>query len=430
MSTMHSKTGGGPTSGGLARAGYLAAAMCLAALTGYSGLAVVVLAPRLRGYFGIGPQGYGMLLSSGIVGSLPAFVIMGPLIDRWGAKRMLGTALAGVGGGFALCAVGTALPLFVIGLVVTGFFHAALGLTVPTYAVRLYPSQHRRVLSLSFMAYSIPSVIFPGIIDRLMTAMPDRFALVLHVPYAAGAALLCVAPFLLIRAPSDVEHSADVRRERVSLREEARQLSRPALLFIMFLTVLHGTSDATFSSWFPTYAQLHFARMPMRAGDVLALCAVAYVAVRAALSVAPETLGRRALLVVPGVLGGAILLACLWSDNAVLLCVGFPIASLAWAAEYPAVMAEASRQASRHFASFLALSSIAMQLSMALSLPLTGALVSVFGATEAAKDLLGPAAPWWMPDLRLAVTFPALGFILFGVLAGLSRLGRGDPDVT
>ena len=401
---------------------YVVLLSCIAMVYCYSGGALPVLGPKLTGYFGITIGQFGVLLAVPTLVSIIPFAVAGPMADRWGTKRMLLVAFLGIAVSFGLCAGGTRLPVFAAGMLMTEFFGSVAYVCFPTYLTRLYPASHRRVFSLVHMITSLPSVVIPLVVGRLITGFPKHFHYVLHAPYALAGALLVLGAIFFRRAPSDAPKANDPAEERPSLKAGLRLLSRPIMLLIVLLAVLHGVSDVVFMKWFPIYATKQFGEALKHPGDVLMLYGLAYVISRGVLALVPERWGQRALLIVPPFLGGGILLVCLLVNSPRLMFWGFPVAAFAWSLEYPTLLSEASRRAPQYVGSLLALITMAMQPFAAGATALVGALISAISQAE-------PTAPWWMQDLRLAMIISPLGFILFGLIAAVSGLGRRPkPD--
>lgn len=393
---------------------------------GYGHLAVVVMGPQLQAHFGISAVEQGMLLAAAVGGALPALFVVGPLSDRWGAQRTIRVGLGGMGIAFALCGLGTHVGIFAAGLALMGFFFTDLVVSVPAYLVRLYPNHQRRALAIVFTVFNVPQVFLPGILDRLMTAFPEHFTFVFHLPYLTIGLLLLLGQLIFAGAPEDPQHGP-----AVSLRDGFRQLTRPALLLVVLLSALHAGGDNAFHYWFPTYYKLRFGPgLPLRPGDVIALVALGYVVVRSIIVLLPEGRGQRFLLVAPGIVGGAVLLSLVLLDRPLLLGIGYPIAAFIWGAEYPPVMSEASSRARRYFASFLAVNTLGMQLATAVVVLCTGGLLSSFQLTELAGLAGFDLLPEWLPDQRAAMLLAPTCLIFFGLVAFFTHLGKGAADDT
>ena len=396
---------------------YVALLACIVLVCGYTGNALPVLAPRLPEYYGIAVDRLGLLFAVPLLASTISYAVVGPASERWGAKRMLLVASLGIAVAYGLCGVGTRAAVFGTGVLLTGLFGAAIAVCFPSYLARLHPHSNRRALSFSLTASAVPWVIFPPFVGRLMTGFPNQFARVVHVPFLFGAVLLVVGAMLFRHAPSDAPGSRAAPERRPSIKEGFALLRRPSVWLIVLLGVMHGSSDGVFGTWFPIYAARQFGGALRHPGDVIALCGLAYVVSRSALAAVPDGRAQRLLLIVPGLLGGLILLACIWLNNPRVMFWGYPLAAFAWSCEYPALLSEAWRRAPGHFATLLSVMIIAMQL---VSAGLTALMGIVVGAMSAAP----PTAPWWQRDLRLAVTIFPLGLILFAVTAAVSGLGR------
>ena len=415
------------------RTRYIALLFLLVFLCSYGGGALPVLSKRLPEHFGLTEAGLGLLMACAFAGALMSLLVAGPLSDRWGARRVLRLALAGVGVGFLVCGAGVWLPIFVVGLMITGFSVSAIAVAMPAYIVRLFPRYKRRSLSLSFMISTMTGMLFPVIVDRLMSAAAGRFALVLHLPFGVLGIWIIAGQFLFARAPSDAVEAALARPGATpfspalflaELRAGARAVAVPPLLLILFLLSLHGLCDTAFYVWLARYMKIRFTETPIRAGDVLAMYSGAYLVARLALAALPEGFGQRAFLVFPGILGGSLLFLSVWSDNALFLCVGYPLAALLWSVEYPALLSLAADRVPRFFSTFLAASALGSTVgSMVLMGAIGGFIDASRSATLVVAGLMGLRVPWFA-DLRLALLGPPVGFILFGALAALSGLGR------
>jgi len=326
-------------------------------------------------------------------------------------------ALLGVGAAYVLCATGTRLGVFAGGVLAAGFFNSAVSVCFPTYMAHTYPNSHRRMFSLSLTVMAIPWLIVPFLVGRLVRSFPQQFTLVLHVPFLVAGLAVLTGALVFRNAPLDRSASEGIQGQRPSWGAGLRLLSRPAIVLIVALAVLHGAGDGVFATWFPVYATRQFGNALKHPGDVLALCGLAFVTSRLVLSLLPERLGQRALLIAPGLLGGSILLACLWANQPRIMFWGYPLAAFAWSWEYPTLLSEASSRAPRHFASVLAISIMATQLVSALLMVAIGVLLK-------SMDTASALAPWWQRDLRVPLTAFPLAFMFFGLLAAVSGLGR------
>lgn len=395
------------------RLGYIALLLLLVVVSHYGIVVLPVLGPRLIEHFGIETKDLGLLFSGTYLASMAGLALAGPLSDRFGPKAVLVTTFLGAGLSLSLSGAARTLPLYAGGVLLAALFVPALSIAMPAYLARLYPAYTRRVMSVGFMVIAVPSVIFAPLIGRLIHAHPQRLVAFIHVPYALAGALVALGTLLFLRAPAggDRPEGGDAPGP-----PRLRRLVRPVIMLILFLGVVHAVSDGTFLMWFPTYARERFGEALKRPGDVIALCGVAYVVSRTILAFLPEARMRRALLVLPGLMGGAILAAAIWMDEPVVMFWGFPLAALCWSWEFPALMGELGRKAPGHLGSLLSLSMVLMQLAGAGAQYAVGTFIMV-----ARQD-----APWWMPDQRWAVALSPLGFILFGVLAAATGLGRQE----
>ena len=125
----------------------------------------------------------------------------------------------------------------------------------------------------------------------------------------------------------------------------------------------------------------------------------------------PDEFGRRAFLVLPGLLGGGAFLAGVLSRDFWLTAGGYVLGAFLWSAEYPAMLGTLAGCGKRHFG-------LALALAQALTGLLTSAMVMGAGRTMAC---LGEDRSW---QVMAAL---AGGFLLVGFGGGLwlARSSRG-----
>ncbi len=391
-----------------ARLQLLGLLVVLAFVRGYHGTAFPVLARKAQGYFGISDTQLGFLLSCPVLGSFVGLALVQLLFGRTPVRRMILLALAGVIVSYLVLAAGFSFAVFAVGVGLLGVFLGVVGIASPVFTVELFPESPRRVLSLGTLAESVPGLVLPFVAEGLIRASagaPGRFGPALHIPYLVVACLLA-ALLVGLRALSRGMGEVPVPKAPGGVRVI---LTDPVAWLLIAMAVLHGSSDIALYTWMPTlYAEAHSVR-PVAPGTLLVLYSLAYVAGRLALAALPEGFGRRLLLVLPGLLGGGIMLVCAWSDSPWALPVGYPLAGLIWCLEYPVLVSELAVRYPRSFRALLT--------TTFMILPFAGAvLINLLGLVRQHTQ----AAAW-------AMTPAAAGFLVFGCLGLVFCALAGRP---
>lgn len=392
-------------------------ALLLASVAVFAFVAFPVYAHDAQEHFGISEARLGFLLSSGAIGSLFSLLLVGPATDRLGPRVMLQSCIAGTGVAFLITGLGHSLVVFQIGLVLAGFFGAAKAVSLPTFLICLYPRFRRRMVTISLISLAVPGIALPILAERLIM-MADagaiQFATALHTPFLIGGIVLIAGQFLLSLARDAGQEDAAAREDRPRFRLRS-VLTAPALLIILMAT-LHAGADNAVYGWLPTFLRGQWDVLPIGAGLMLGLYSAAYTISRIALAALPEGFGQRAFLVLPGPIGGILLIAAIWMGGPLMVALAYPIAALLIAVEYPTLLAEIRESSPARFSAIYGASIWTTSLLTILNVNLIGQVGQRTG------------------DLRLGLTIAALGFIAFGAIAFFTGLGRrdgvtaGDPD--
>jgi fucose permease len=168
-------------------------------------------------------------------------------------------------------------------------------------------------------------------------------------------------------------------------------------LFLL-LAMLHSTGDATFYSWMPRFLGSEFANRPFAPGLVLSFYSAAYLLGRLALTWLPDAFAPRALLIAPGLIGGALALLSARSPSFTGAATLYVAASGAFGLEFPSLMGAAARRYPERFSTLCGLVS-ATNLVAAIGVFGTGRLAETTGS------------------LRPGLSIVAMAFIAFGLLA-------------
>jgi len=311
-----------------------------------------------------------------------------------------------MGVGFVLCSLTRRLVFFEASLVMLGMFGAMAGIAGMSLLVGLYPAWKRRILAITLVSYSLPSIIFPVLAQHLLSVASQgqdtAFAVVFHLPFAIVGLILIGGGLLLGGL-----HRADATSQ-IGAHEpvQLRKLLSQSILLIVFLAALHGSSDNTLSGWMPKYMTASFEHLPLSPGVVLALFSLVYVIARGLLAALPEGTGQRAFLTLAGPLGGLLMLGTIWRGNAIQVGLLYPLAGFMWCLEYPSLLSEIESRSEVHFSTVLMGASLVSSLLTFVQLNIVGWVADRTGS------------------LRWAMTPAALGFVAFGLVAAVSGLGK------
>jgi len=365
-------------------------------LLGSLGSYLVVL-PVFRGtlqeYYGVETEGFGLLLSIGMIPGALAALAAGAMIQRRGARSVLRVSLLGLGGGMLLAAVAARWTVMLVAVAAMACFAGPLHIAVQSYLANLFPRRRRRVLSMHLVAASAVGALYPLWAEWLLSLQAShpsiRFAHVLHVPFAALAVVSVLGGLLYVRRKS-------LARPPPAAAPASRwhwaRLSRAGAGLVV-LMVLHGTCDTAIYFWMPKVLDGEsFSRHLLRPGVVVACYLLAYALSRALLAMLPERTGRRAMLVVPGLLGGGLFLAGILSRTQALTGIAWVLGAFVWSVEYPAMMAWLAEKEGRRFGAGMAMCSVGAGVATFAMMNVMGWMGGAIGEERLWTILLIPAA--------------------------------------
>ena len=327
------------------------------ALTQYVGY-LPVFRDRLQAYLGIGADRFGLLFSMGPLVGVGAVLASGSLLNQFGPARMIRCCLWGMAVGTLLLGLAGARWLLVLaGLTVCGVFAGPLGIAVNAYLTRLLPRDRRRALALSLAIAGAGGMAMPLLAEGLLAlsrrAAWASFALILHGPFLMLALVLLLAGW---------RYRGDRARPWAGAASvwTWRQFLLPLpIAWLVVLSAVHGAVDSTIITWMPQFlAGASFNVHPLAPGLVLSGFSLSYLVSRSLLVALPESRGRLTLLVLPGLLGGGVLVAGLLSRNAWCAALGYIAAGFLWSAEYPTMLGAMAERGKQHFGTALALSQV------------------------------------------------------------------------
>ncbi|MHB9110754.1 MAG: MFS transporter [Armatimonadota bacterium] len=378
------------------RAVYAVLIVILMALTNYRSI-LPIFRDQLQDYLHIHDKLFGVMFSLPQWLSLVPLLLVGWIVARWGPRRLLTLSLLVTGAGMAYLALcGANWVWLSLALILSTMGAVLLDVSGSTFLVQLYPEQKRRILSLGMAARSGTEMMTPLLAEGLMllavTAPAVSFAAVLHLPFVL-LTVAFVAGAVVLRAPGSPPNGQARWRWRDLL------ISRRSA-GLLVLIMLHGAADATLFTWMSRFLGSDaFSEQPFRPGFVLSAFSVAYIVSRLLLARLPEGWGRRALLVLPGLLGGSIFILAILSRDYLLTAAGYVIGAFCWSLEYPTMLGRIAEQEGERFGAAMALISVASAVGFASTMLLSGWFIQSMGEPR-----------MWIP---MAVF--ASGFVLAGL---------------
>ena len=210
--------------------------------------------PQVRRQAGISDGQLGLALLFVGAGALPAMLLVGRALDRWGLRvaALLVGALGGVGAGLALTAVN--LASLCVGLALVGATSGAADVAENAVAGRAEKIAGRPVITRAHGFFS--SLV---VLASLATGLASAASLPLAVPFIAVAVLSLVAgAFLLKTLPADV---AAQGHDRVAAADSSPFGWREMVPFLLIgvLGALAFASENAHQSWSAVFAhdELH-----------------------------------------------------------------------------------------------------------------------------------------------------------------------------
>ena len=210
--------------------------------------------PQVQRQAGITDGQLGLALLFVGAGALPAMLLVGRALDRWGLRvaALLIGALGGVGAGLALTAVN--LASLCVGLALVGATSGAADVAENAVAGRAEKIAGRPVITRAHGFFS--SLV---VLASLATGLASAASLPLAVPFIAVAVLSLVAgAFLLKTLPADVAAQGHGRVAAADSSPFGRREMVPFLL-IGVLGALAFASENAHQSWSAVFAhdELH-----------------------------------------------------------------------------------------------------------------------------------------------------------------------------
>jgi MFS family permease len=204
--------------------------------------------PRVQYQTGINETRLGVALLFVGLGALPAMLLAGRALDRWGlsvAALVIG-ALGCAGAGLAVTAVN--LPSLCAGLALVGATSGAADVAINAVAGRAETLAGRPVITRAHGVFSSAVVL-----ASLATGLASAASLPLAVPFAAVAALSLIAGAAMFRT-LPARRTVPNPQTHVNHAPERRPPSAP-LLLIGVLGALAFASENAHQSWSAVFAQ-------------------------------------------------------------------------------------------------------------------------------------------------------------------------------
>ena len=375
--------------------------MLLAGSVPYYGVSALPLfAVELQEYFGLSLIQLGLLFSIGIIPGTIASALGGISVDIWGARRILRFCLIGVSIGAGLMAVGVHWTLMLLAVVVYKVSFSSLEIGSSKYITRLVPERRRRYLTINLLIGSAAAMLIPLLVELLLwvrRANPAiEFKYVLHGPFALLAVVVVVGAALVLRRGPVAGRAA---KRSVKLKNWRDLILPLPTVILVIMLASHWTCDAVFAAWMPRFlASKSFGTMLIVPGIIISLRALAYVVSRIILACLPENFGRRALIIVPGILGGTIFVVCVLLRRYEAMVIGFPLAAFCWSVQCPVLVAKISHRSPENLGSALGVVSVVSGVGSFALINAIGALAAYLGEQK-----------MWIAMMPLGMVHVAIG---------------------
>ena len=360
---------------------------------------------QLQNYYGISLQQFGLLLGSGMIPGAITVFIAGMFIERWGPLAVLGALFLFSAFGMTIAAVGTTWKIMLVGYVFMACSYGSVYLCVQSLLIQFFPTRRRQMISLSLIITSVLGILLPLWAEILQTLSENilriEFSQVLHIPFGVLAGGLFVAGLIYLRL---------FRGSRLSTRSQGYELPRLNIHLpkgswsLVLILGIHGSCDMALFAWIPRILESEsYARITFRPGVVMSAFMLMYTISRCFLALLPDRIGKRALVVVPGILGGIVALLGVISKNQALTSIGLIVGAFFWSLELPCGLSLLAKRDTDTFAKAQAI--------VIFLWGIGGFLLTSFIGFFA--EIVPAAGLWSMLMLPLA------GYPLFGILSAI-----------
>jgi MFS family permease len=204
--------------------------LLLEALAATQVLVVATIMPSVRDDLGM-VQLYGLAFTMSSLATIAAIPIAGRALDRFGARRLLGSVLCAFGAGLLVDATAVSMPVFLVGQFLVGAGGGGL------YAISLgvvatsYPDELRaRVLALLSTMWILPGLLGPPIGALIASTIGWRWAFIAPIP-------VLVAAWVIVLPSLNLVPGGDARSERISVRWPLQVMLGAGIVFVAITAV-------------------------------------------------------------------------------------------------------------------------------------------------------------------------------------------------
>lgn len=363
-----------------------------------------VFRDKLQAYYGITKDQYGLLLSISAIPGIAGGLLGGVAVDRLGAKTVLRVSLAGCAASLGVAACPGPWTLLLVAVGMLSLFVQPLGIAATAYMVELFPSNRRRVLTLSLVGMSVCAMVFPLLAEGLLKLHAARpavtFGQIMRIPLAVTAGVLLLGVLLYRGRSSTARGTVEPEKPR----EPAKGPLDAGSLLLVALLVMHGTCDTAAYMWMSSVLgnEHCYGRHVFLPGAVMAAFSLAYVVSRSILSMLPERWGANAMMIAPGLLGGTVLLSGILSRDQAWTSIAYVTAGFCWSVEYPTFLSTLANTTTR-FGTALAVQAVAGGLALFVMVYVMGIIAQALGDAALWKILLIPACGFPLVGLGGAI---------------------------
>jgi MFS family permease len=202
--------------------------------------------PEMRGRLGIDLAQQGELFSLLSIGLLVSSILVGPSLERWGARRVLVVGSAMVAAALVAFALARGFAAAAAAGLVLGFGGGWLSAASNALVSDVYAATRGRMLNLLGMFFGVGALFVPLLVTLAFGHLSIPGTLLVCAGVALVALVVCAAP----------AYPATHGSARFSFRQFIEAARHPGVALLALLLFFQGANEISFSGWTSTYIGL------------------------------------------------------------------------------------------------------------------------------------------------------------------------------
>jgi fucose permease len=291
-------------------------------------LGVIFGLPEMRERLGVTLVQQGDIFLALYFGVFLSTIVVGPVIDTFGNKRVLVTSATLVAIGLSLVATSRSFAPAIVAALLLGFGGGGLNTSANALVADLYPETRGPRLSVVQAFYGVGALLIPLLAASMLA--PTRL---LYLGALVGA--VCAIAYAFLPFPAQAEAGG------FSLFASIKAIRIPGVLLVGVLLFCESGNEAVIGGWTSTYAG-SIGATPRNATWILTSFWIAFTFGRFANAKLLAYLPKRrlvALSAIGSLIGAALMLA---STSPRMIAVGAIVIGVSFAAIYPTTLAIAA----------------------------------------------------------------------------------------